>query len=369
MPTPISLVRRQALLAVEDLTRRPGHALHQMVECITSALPRVSPTRLVEGPRIVPAQHNYTLLGYPDDAIVQADTYTQWVDDAHILRTQTTSLVLQALLDVAKDPHPVGLLAPGLVYRRDVRDRWHCAQPHQMDVWCLMPKAEEGHGRLLHAIHRISHHATGLPEKRLSIQPTSHPYTSGGVEISVRWQDQWLEVGEAGLIAPDLLERLGIDPDRWGGLAMGWGLDRLIMVRKQLPDIRLLRDPLPAIAQQMTTLEPWRPVSRQPAARREISIAVPAGQSEEAITDQVLGALSAQQAGLVQSVEITGRWPLADLHPAAIGRLGAQPGQENLLLRITWQSDSASLQRDQVNDWMRGLYRALHQGSSWAYCP
>lgn len=71
---------------------------------------------------------------------------------------------------------------------------------------------------------------------------TEHPYTRQGVEISVRWGNRWLEVGEAGLIAPDLLERVGMDPVQWTGWAMGWGLDRLVMARKGLPDIRLLRD-------------------------------------------------------------------------------------------------------------------------------
>lgn len=369
MPTPISTTRLQTLPASDDLSRQTGHAIARMAGLVQEALDEWPPARLVDGPRIVTARHNYTLLGYPPGAIVQADAHTQWVDETRVLRTQTTSLILGALLGLAAAPHPITLLAPGLVYRRDVRDRWHCGRPHQMDAWCLVPKHQETSEGLQCAIHAVARHALDLPEGQLALQPTSHPYTREGVEISARWQGQWLEIGEAGRISPDLLQRLGIDPEQWGGLAMGWGLDRMVMVRKRLPDIRLLRDPLPGISGQMTTLDPWQPVSRQPAAVREISLAMDGGLGEEALTERVLGQLSSDEAALVQSVEVAGRWRVEGLTPIARERLGARHDQDNLLLRITWQSDSTSLERGRVNEMMRRLYRALHQGTAWTYCP
>jgi phenylalanyl-tRNA synthetase alpha chain len=362
----ITPARLSALLDIPDLTLHPGHAMEQVVQILCQALDGYPPLRRVQGAPIVSALHNYTLLGYPQDAIVRAGTYTQWVDGKQILRTQTTSLILQALIDLSKAPTACTLVAPGMVYRRDVRDRWHCGQPHQMDIWVLMPKHEQSPQSLEALVHRLT--ASAIPGVDLSIQQTSHPYTQQGIEISAKWQGQWLEIGEAGLIDPALLDRLGIDSQVWGGLAMGVGLDRLVMVHKNLPDIRLLRDPLPSIAKQMQSLAPWKPVSRQPVALREISIARLAGENEESLTEQVVEMLGGH-ASWLQSLEVAGRWSMDELIPAAVNRLGLGLNQENLLLRLTWQSESTSLERGKVNAIMKSLYQQLHQGSAWEYCP
>lgn len=358
--------RLQSLLAIPDLTQDPRHAIAQVVELACAALSIYPPLTRVQGERIIAAAHNYALLGYPEDALVQASTYTHWVDDDQLLRTQTTSLILEALIDLAPSPRACTLVAPGMVYRRDVRDPWHCGQPHQMDVWVLMPKAQESPDALRALVDTLA--SAIIPGAPLSIVPAEHPYTQGGIEISAQWQGRLLEIGEAGLIDPGLLARLGIDPAVWGGLALGVGLDRLAMVRKDLPDIRLLRDPLPKVASQMGNLRPWKPVSRQPVAAREVSLLRAPGESEEALVEAVLEAAEEGQA-LLQSVEVMGRWPESELIPAARARLGTAPGQENLLLRLTWQAEGESLARATANALTRQVYRAVHQGTAWEYCP
>lgn len=369
--TPIGPERLQQLLAVKDLTQDPKHAISQMAQTLATALTQSAPgayppIKAVVGSPIVQAAHNYSLLGYPEDAIVQDATYTQWVDGQSILRTQTTSLILEELLHLAPDPHACTLLAPGMVYRRDVRDRWHCAHPHQMDIWVLMPKEQESQQALMDMVRVLAR--AGMPGVDLDIRQASHPYTKHGIEINAKWDNQWLEVGEAGLIAPSLLGRLGIDAARWGGLAMGLGLDRWTMVAKRLPDIRLLRDPLPGVARQMGDLSAYRPVSRQPVATRELSLACMPGQTEEALVERVLDAL-AENARTLQTVQIKGRWSMQDLPPASVSKLGANLEQENLLIKLTWQDVAGSLPRDRVNAMARSVYRALHEGQGWGYCP
>lgn len=365
-PTSLPLDRLQSLLAIRDLTQDTDHAIHLMTRELRDGLSFYPATKWVQGAPIVDAAHNYELLGYPSDAIVQDGTYTHWVDGARMLRTQTTAMILQSLLDLAPRPESITLLAPGMVYRRDVRDRWHCAQPHQMDIWVLLPKEGATHARL----HALVHDMTGasIPGVELDIRPTEHPYTIDGIEINARWQDQWLEVGEAGLIAPSLLDRLGIDSTKWGGLAMGLGLDRLVMVRKGLPDIRLLRDPLPSVAMQMRDLAAWKTISRQPLAARELSISCAPNQDEVELVEKVLDTLG-EHASLLQTVEIKGRWPLSELPAASIAKLGARQGQENLLIKLTWQAEGHSIPRDEVNQMARDVYRALHEGAAWEYCP
>lgn len=369
MKTPIDPATLARLLAMEDLTERPTHAICQMARRVAQTLPGDVPDETwITGPRIVEADHNYRLLGYPQDAVVQESTYTQWVDNTRILRTQTTSLILERLLRLAQQPAPITLLAPGLVYRRDVRDRWHCGQPHQMDVWVLEEKGRDRPQELRQSILNMAMATTGRSHDEVQLLDTAHPYTQEGVEISVRWEDRWLEVGEAGLIDPGLLLRVGLDPERWGGWAMGWGLERLVMARKGLPDIRLLRDPLPTVARQMNTLDAWIGVSRQPVATREISVAIATGLSDEAITERVL-ALAGNQETLIQEVVVAGRWPCNALPQAARDRLGMDGTQDNLLLRLVWQAEDDSLGREVVNGWMKTLYRGLHEGSAWSYCP
>lgn len=352
------------LLEVEDLTDT-DHAISlmasQVQEAISSVYPDL-PLLVLKGSKVVNAQHNYNLLGYPANDITQTNVYTKWVDEGNILRTQTTSLILEYLLTWRQNPHPTVVVAPGMVYRRDVRDRWHCANPHQMDVWILGVEASDQ--TLLHAIQAIAQLCiTQTP----IVRNTSHPYTMNGQEISALWEQQELEIGEGGLIAHSLLDRLGIS-HCWGGLAMGWGLDRLVMIKKKLPDIRLLRDPLPAIAQQMETLKIWQTVSRQPNASRQISI-LRSEESEESLVEDILNAAK-ENAHRIQEITIVSSTLVEDLPAIAQQRLGAiHSKQNNVLIKIVWQDEAQSLSRENVNSWAREIYIKTHQGTNWEYLP
>jgi phenylalanyl-tRNA synthetase alpha chain len=68
---------------------------------------------------------------------------------------------------------------------------------------------------------------------------------------------EWIEIGECGLAHPALLAEAGLDPGAWSGLAMGLGLDRLLMLRKSIDDIRLLRAADPRVASQLLDLAPY----------------------------------------------------------------------------------------------------------------
>jgi phenylalanyl-tRNA synthetase alpha chain len=81
------------------------------------------------------------------------------------------------------------------------------------------------------------------------------------MQIDVETPAGWLELAECGLVRAGILRNSGLDPRRWSGLALGMGLDRALMLRKGVDDIRLLRSDDPRIAAQMLDLEPWRPVS------------------------------------------------------------------------------------------------------------
>src|SRR4029078_11720076 len=96
--------------------------------------------------------------------------------------------------------------------------------------------------------------------------PARHPYTVDGLQIDVCHAGAWVEIGECGLALPALLGESGVDPPHTPGLAMGLGLDRIVMLRKGLDDIRLLRAEDPRVASQMLDPSAYRQVAQIPAA-------------------------------------------------------------------------------------------------------
>lgn len=365
----ITAKQLQQALSVEDLTQQSDHAIALMQQTICQKLANLYPEIIqVQGPRVVSKAENYDLLGYSDQEVTLGNTYTKWVNQTHLLRTQTTSLIVKALKELAQNPKAQTLLAPGLVYRRDVRDRWHCAEPHQMDVWIVYPKysSYDHPNALIQLIDTIV--KVAVPKGEYRVLETAHHYTQQGKEVEVYWDNQWLEVLECGIIDPALLDRLGLDSQAWTGLALGMGLDRLVMCRKRLPDIRLLRDPLPLIQNQMSNLLPWKEVSRQPSAERHLSLARYQNEDLESLTEQIME-LAKDHVDWVESIEKIGVWAGSELPLAALEKLGMSPDQTNISLKIVLRDLHQSIDRQVANRMMRNIYQGLHQGKGWVYCP
>jgi phenylalanyl-tRNA synthetase alpha chain len=317
---------------------------------------------LRRGGRVVAAHDNYGVLGYGAHETTLGSEHTRWVSETTLLRSQITSLIPPALQDAARarrPGQPVLIAAPGITYRRDTRDRWHCGEPHQMDVWVLGDPDFGTHAHLMRLVRDVLDAA--LPGCRWVASASPHHYTEGGVQVDVVGGERPVEVLECGRIARSLLRRLRIDPAAHGGLALGLGLDRLVMLRKGIPDIRLLRDPEPRVATQMHDLAPWRPVSRLPATSRDLSLAVAPGQSEEALTESMLAA-AADKSHWIEAMTVEGRWSPSQLPPHAVARLGLAAHQENVLLRVVLRDWSRSIPRAEANALYDRLQKALHEG-------
>lgn len=354
-------------LSLPDLTEEQSpnnHAIRLLLLDILTGLQNKGwpEAHCLSGPKVVSAQDNYGLLGYDPSEVTLGSAHTRWVDEQHLLRTQTTSQIPRALQNAAhgRKPGEMRLLAaPGITYRRDSRDRWHCAEPHQMDIWVLGDPPLASREHLLRLVSDIL--STAVPHQKWLASDSPHHYTEGGTEINLLSDTGPVEVLECGCIARSLLERLHIDPQRHGGLALGMGLDRLTMLRKGIPDIRLLRDPLPRVQAQLHDLHPWKAVSRLPSITRDISLAITAGQSEELLTEKMLVA-AGEHAGWIEAMQIKGRWNAADLPTQAIERLGLLDGQENVLLRIVLRDCSQSITAAQANALYGTIQAALHEG-------
>lgn len=360
---------KQALLMV-DLTEsnNPDHALRLLLNEILQGLAEKGwpQAQLQTGPRIVSAEENYGLLGYDPAEVTLGSEHTRWVDECSLLRTQTTSQIPAALQQAALVRQPgqtILLAAPGITFRRDSRDRWHCAEPHQMDILVLGDPELSTHEHLLRLVGDILKSA--VPRKSWVYSDSPHHYTEGGIEVNVLNDNTPVEVLECGRIAKSLLERLKIDPLRHGGLALGMGLDRLTMLRKGIPDIRLLRDQNTRVQAQMHDLNPWTAVSRLPSIARDISLAVTPGLSEEVLTERMLLA-AGDSSDWIEEMQIKGRWDFSDLPSQAIERLGMLPGQENVLLRVVLRDCSRSITTAEANALYADIQAAMHEGAPGA---
>ena len=354
-------------LELNDLTelKHPAHAIGLLLDEVLEGLKaRGWPdAQVLRGPRIVSAQENYGLLGYDPAEVTLGSEHTRWVDEHSLLRTQTTSQIPKALQQAAQNRKAgelILLAAPGITFRRDSRDRWHCAEPHQMDIWVLGDPQLSTREHLLRLVADILE--CSVPGMSWIYQSSPHHYTEGGIEVNLLLDKQPIEVLECGCIARSLLQRLGVDPAKHGGLALGMGLDRLTMLRKGIPDIRLLRDPNERAQAQLHDLLPWKAVSRLPSISRDISLAVTPGLSEEVLTEKMLLA-AGDNAAWIEEMHIKGRWAMADLPVQAIERLGLLPGQENVLLRVVLRDCSRSITTSEANALYERIQSALHEGA------
>ena len=174
-----------------------------------------------------------------------------------------------------------------------------------------------------------------------------------------------MEVWECGLAHPGVLAAAGLNGS--SGLALGMGVDRLLMLVKRIPDIRLLRSGDPRVAGQMLGLAAYQPVSFMPAITRDLSVAVSDDDDEETVGGRVRDALGAD-AGRVEEVRVLSATAYQQLPASAISRLGARPGQKNLLVRVVLRDLDQTLTSEAANVLRDRIYRALHEGTQhqWA---
>jgi phenylalanyl-tRNA synthetase alpha chain len=365
-------------LAIRDLSD-PGqgpHAIQILIDRAVEALSRAwsCEVRWCRGPEVVPVADNYDRLGYAADAITREARYTRYVSTGQMLRSHSSAMVPPALRQLASDQlagdqlardpgDDVLLVCPGMVYRRDAIDWQHSGTPHQLDLWRITRHAmtdadmDEMISCLLGAL------VPDLPHRE---EPRTHPYTRRGRQVDVRHGGRWVEVWECGLAHTDVLAAAGL-ADR-SGLALGMGLDRMLMLIKGIPDIRLLRSADPRIAGQMRDLIRYRPVSSMPPITRDLSVAVAEDEDEETLGDRVRDALGGA-ARYVEEVRVLSATTCDRLPAPAARRLGARPGQKNLLVRVVLRDLEKTLTNEAANSLRDRIYLAIHQGTEhqWAH--
>lgn len=352
-----ALERALTLRDLSDPLQGP-HSMQTIVQEVHEALAYEWHCRRIiyRGSPVVTVKDNYDRLGYPPEGIVRDVRYTRYVTPHMMLRAHTSAMIPGLLRSVAHEaPDNLLLVCPGMVYRRDTIDRIHSAEPHHLDLWKITSSDQSV--SQLEAMIKVVVNAA-LPGYEYRTTTSLHPYTTDGLQIDVLSDGQWIEIGECGLASRVVLKDAGITGH---GLAMGLGLDRILMLRKSINDIRLLRSSDNRVQCQMLDLAPYVSVSNQPATRRDLSLAVDDAVTAEELGDTIREKLPDHVIRL-ESIEVISETPYEALPAEAHRRMGMKANQKNILLRLVIRDPVATLSSHEANEVRDLVYQLLHKG-------
>ena len=236
----------QAQLAAEalDITL-PGRAQeHGGLHPVTLTLQRVVELfhgmgfEVADGPEIEDDFHNFQALNIPANHPARAMQDTFYVENGDVLRTHTSPIQIRYMLD--KEEPPIRIIAPGRVYRVD-SDATHSPMFHQAEgLW-----VEEGvtFADLKAVFTDFIRRFFERDDLQVRFRPSFFPFTEPSAEIDIMGENgKWLEVGGCGMVHPNVLKNVNIDPEKYTGFAFGIGLDRFAMLRYNVNDLRLFFD-------------------------------------------------------------------------------------------------------------------------------
>ncbi len=193
----------------------------------------------VEGPEIEDERHNFVALNIPEahpardplDNFYLA-TARSWAGGPLLLRSQTSTVQIR---EMEKTKPPIRIVSLGRVYRPDTIDATHSCMFHQMEG--LMVGEDVTMAQLKTVLHLFAKAYLG-EEVTVRFRPSFFPFTEPSVEVDMLWGDDWIEVGGAGMVDPNVFKAVGYDPEEVQGFAFGLGIERFCMRRHEVTDIR-----------------------------------------------------------------------------------------------------------------------------------
>lgn len=223
------------------------HPLSQILTEIKSIFYRLGFT-VADGPELEDDFHNFTALNFPPEhpARDMQDTFFIRKNEDNpkndlVLRTHTSPVQIRLMKE--KKP-PVRAIMPGRVYRNEsITAKSYCLF-HQVEGLYVDKKVSMAD--LKQTLIIFCEHLFGKNMK-YRIRPSFFPFTEPSLEMDIWWQTkqkpgQWMEILGAGMVHPNVLKAVDIDPEVWSGYAFGMGVERITMSRYEIDDIRLLYD-------------------------------------------------------------------------------------------------------------------------------
>lgn len=200
---------------------------------------------VAEGPEIEDDWHNFEALNIPADHPARAMHDTFYFGDGRLLRTHTSPVQVRIM---QQQSPPIRIIAPGRVYRCD-SDMTHTPMFHQIEGLAVDERITFAN---LKAVLLGFLRAFFEKDVSIRLRPSYFPFTEPSAELDVscvRCSGQgcrickntgWLEVGGCGMVHPNVLRAVNIDPERYTGYAFGMGIDRMAMLRYEINDLRSL---------------------------------------------------------------------------------------------------------------------------------
>lgn len=188
---------------------------------------------VAEGPEIEDEHHNFSALNFVDHHPAKESQDTFYFADGRLLRTHTSPVQIRVMKNQAP---PIRVITPGRVYRRD-SDVTHTPMFHQLEGLVVDKHCNFSHLKGLLQNFLNAFFECEIP---LRFRPGYFPFTEPSAEVDIAWGDRWLEVLGCGMVHPNVLRNVNIDPDEYTAFAFGIGLDRLAMLRYGINDLRMM---------------------------------------------------------------------------------------------------------------------------------
>lgn len=198
---------------------------------------------VAEGPEMELEEYNFDLLNIPDNHPARDEWDTFWIKrqegakDNTLLRTHTSPVWVRYM---KKHTPPLRIIAPGRTFRYEAEDATHGSVFYQLDG--LMIDKNITVANLKATIEVMVKHILG-PDVKTRLRPSYFPFTEPSYEVDAWFNGKWLELMGCGMVNPIVLKNGGINPDEYSGFAFGMGIERLIMLKYGIRDIRYFHQP------------------------------------------------------------------------------------------------------------------------------
>ena len=201
---------------------------------------------IAEGPEVETDYYNFTALNTPEFHPARDVQDTFYITDKVLLRSQTSTVQVHVM---EQQKPPIRVISPGRVYRSDAVDATHSPMFHQCEglvidkgitmadlKGTLLLFAKQMFGEKTEIRFRPHH----FPFTEPSCEVDVSCFVCGGTGCSVCKGEGWIEILGAGMVHPNVLRMSGIDPEEYSGFAFGMGVERIVMTKFGISDLRLL---------------------------------------------------------------------------------------------------------------------------------
>ena len=235
-------------LPERSFVRGKIHPVSQTIDEISSIFSEIG-FSVEEGPDVENEYNNFTALNTPDDHPARDMHDTFYLDEKKqkLLRTHTSPVQIRTML---KDKPPFKIIAPGRTYRSD-SDQTHAPMFHQVEGLHIDKNINMGH--LKGCLNYFIKEFFEVDKIKMRFRPSHFPFTEPSAEVDIGYEmkdgkiiigegDQWLEILGCGMVHPNVLKNVKVDPMKFQGYAFGIGIDRLAMLKYGINDLRAFFD-------------------------------------------------------------------------------------------------------------------------------